>query len=124
MGTMSQHKRPHKRYTPKFFHCDDVPRQTTSSDMPELVSFTKNSFTNKRPLQQARKYMERVFGAVPCTATSRHSESDLRQQSQQELRRKQHYGFVEVSFCFAATVMWRRRWASSFITCVENCGCC
>ena len=38
---MSQQKRPHKRYTPKFFHCDDVPRQTTSSDMPELVSFTK-----------------------------------------------------------------------------------
>ena len=41
MGTMSQQKRPHKRYTPKFFHCDDVPRQTTSSDMTELVSVTE-----------------------------------------------------------------------------------
>src|SRR6266436_4235766 len=41
MGTMSQQKRPHKRYTPKFFHCDDVPRQRTSSDMPELVWVTE-----------------------------------------------------------------------------------
>ncbi len=40
---MSQQKRPHKRYTPKFFHCDDVPRQTISSAIPELVSVTESS---------------------------------------------------------------------------------
>lgn len=37
-----------KKYfcSPKFFDCDDVPRQTTCSDMPELVSVTENSFSN------------------------------------------------------------------------------
>src|SRR6266567_1362437 len=61
MGTMSQQKRPHKRYTPKFFHCDDVPRQTTSSDMPELVSVTENSFSNECRPHQAGKHTERVL---------------------------------------------------------------
>jgi hypothetical protein len=42
MGTMSQQRRTHKRYTPKFFHCDDVPRQTISSDMFELVMVTES----------------------------------------------------------------------------------
>ncbi len=58
---MSQQKRPHKRYTPKFFHCDDVPRQTTSSDMPELVSVTENSFSNECRPHQAGKHTERVL---------------------------------------------------------------
>jgi hypothetical protein len=54
---MSQQKRPHKRYTTKFFHCDDVPRQTTSSDMPELVSVTENSFSiERRPKQAGKTY--------------------------------------------------------------------
>jgi hypothetical protein len=56
---MSQQKRPHKRYTTKFFHCDDVPRQTTSSDMPEFVSVTENSFSIERRPQQAEKHTER-----------------------------------------------------------------
>jgi hypothetical protein len=45
---MSQQKRPHKRYTPKFFHCDDVPRQTISSATPELVSLTETSLATSR----------------------------------------------------------------------------
>jgi hypothetical protein len=39
-----------------------VPRQTTSSNMPELVSVMENSFSNERRSQQAGKHAERVFG--------------------------------------------------------------
>jgi hypothetical protein len=50
---MSQQRRPHNRYTPKFFHCDDVPRQTTSSVIPELVSVMESSLptnpSNSKP---------------------------------------------------------------------------
>jgi hypothetical protein len=42
---LSQQKRPHKTYTPKFFHCDDVPRQTISSGAVELASAMKTFLT-------------------------------------------------------------------------------
>jgi hypothetical protein len=41
-----------------------VPRQTISSDVPELVSVMENSFSNERRPQQAGKHTERVFGDV------------------------------------------------------------
>jgi hypothetical protein len=52
---MSQQKRPHKRYTPKFFHCDDVPRQTISSAIPELVSVTESSLATSRSNSKPEK---------------------------------------------------------------------
>jgi hypothetical protein len=59
---MSQQNRPHKRYTPKFFHCDDVPRHTISSAIPELVSATESSLATS-PCD--RKPEKRKAGKVP-----------------------------------------------------------
>ena len=77
MGTMSQQKRPHKRYTPKFFHCDDVPRQTISSAIPELVSVTESSLatnpSNSKPEKVRRSPAKPILllNLVPRALVSR-----------------------------------------------------
>jgi hypothetical protein len=38
IGTMSQQKSPHKMKTPKFFSCEEGPRQIVSSLMAPVLS--------------------------------------------------------------------------------------
>jgi hypothetical protein len=65
---MSQQKRPHKRYTPKFFHCDDVPRQTISSATPELVSVTESSLATSRSNSKPEKVLSETIPSKTDTA--------------------------------------------------------
>jgi len=62
---MSQQRRPHKRYTPKFFHCDDVPRQTISSAIPELVSVTESSLATSPSNSKPEKILSEAIRAKP-----------------------------------------------------------
>jgi hypothetical protein len=60
MGMSSQQKGPHKRKTPKFFHCDDVPRQTISFAAPEPVSLMTISLSTSHIHRNAEKRREHV----------------------------------------------------------------